>query len=70
MPNQTKGGKREIKVKAWAITRKNKIIAIEFGKSKPTRYTIGTWQFFIEDWNSVNAIPCKITYQVPSSVKK
>jgi len=59
------------RVKGWAIVdNKNKLIAFEKGKAKPKRFTIGTWQFFIDDWSSTKALPCIIEYKLPTQSKK
>ena len=51
------------KVKAWAILMdKGEIGAIELGARKPTRYTIGTWQFFVYPEDIV--VPIEIIYKV------
>lgn len=63
----TKPQGKEKKVKAWAILRGRKVIAIEFTNSKPTR---GTWQFFIEDWNSDQVVPCTIFCSLPTKKAK
>lgn len=52
------------KVKAWAIIKKGKIMSVEMSTTKPTRFTVGTWLFFIEPDTDVKAVPCEITYKI------
>lgn len=51
-------------IKAWAHLneKKNKIISISIGRSKPTWLYLGTWQF---EADPKLMVPCEITYTLP-----
>ena len=55
--------KKKKTVRAWAILNdKNKVIAVEIGRSKPTHFSIGTWGFSTDGNQTV---PCTITFIPP-----
>lgn len=56
------------KVKGWVILdNKNKVIAIEIQKSKPKRFTVGTWTFYV---TGQPCVPVTISYQLPLPTKR
>ncbi len=70
-----KTGRKEVKatmrVKAWGILDEyDNIIAIEFGKSKPTRYNVGTWVFFTSDIDGDRIVHLTLTYNLPTPTKR
>lgn len=58
------------RVKAWAVLSdvNNRIACIEIDSKKPTRFSIGTWQFYAD--KDTKIVPCIISYALPKGKKK